>query len=285
MMPQLIFVDEEKIPSYPYPKLKDVLTIFVDKQKQALGENLLGVYLVGSLASGDFDLDSDIDFLCVIKDELEETDIKALPKIQKNIQEINCYPAKHLEGSYITERDLTDWNVVGKKLYYFDNGSTSIEQSTHDNKWHVRWILREGGITLIGQKPKTFLESIPIHELINEIRTTMVQGLKDFETEIKGPLSFSNSRFGQSFYVLTYCRMLHTIYSGTVQSKKISAEWAKQTIDTHWTKIIDQAWEERKGVRFGKKIGQRANHKLLQETMMFMKYCVSQIDKHDCAES
>lgn len=279
------FVDEEKIPGHPYPELKDVLTIFVGKQKEVLGENLLGIYLIGSLASGDFDLDSDIDFLCVIEDELSETNIKTLPKIQKWIQEMNCYPANHLEGSYITQGDLNDWNIVGKKkLYYFDNGSTSIELSTHDNKWHVRWILRELGITLIGQRPETFLDPIPICELKNEIKTTMRLVVDDFEAEIKQPLCFSNSRFGQSFYVLTYCRMLHTIHTGKVQSKKAAAKWAKQTVDPRWTRIIDQAWEERKGVRFGIKIGQRANHNLLQETLGFMKYSVSQIDKYKGAE-
>jgi len=35
------------------------------------------------------------------------------------------YPAKHLEGAYISISDLNNWNTVGeKKLYYFDNGRT-----------------------------------------------------------------------------------------------------------------------------------------------------------------
>lgn len=279
------FVDDLKIPKHPYPELLDVLVIFVAEVKNELAENLIGIYLVGSLASGDFDLDSDIDFLSVIKNELTGTNIKFLQEIQTRIHSIDCYPAKHLEGSYISIRDLNDWNTVGyKKLYYFDNGSTQFEQSTHDNKWHVRWILREHGITLIGQEPKAILEPIPIHELKNEIKTTMIQKIKGFEDEIDRPLSFQNSRFGQSFYILTYCRMLHALQTGTVQSKKVAAGWAKQMLDPKWIRTIDKAWEERKGVRFGVKIGQRAEPHLLQETLEFMNYTVGQIAKYEDAE-
>ena len=279
------FVDDKKIPKYTYPELREVLKNFVTEVKKELEENLLGIYLVGSLASGDFDLDSYIDFLCVIENELTETNIRSLPEIQKRIQGMDCYPAKHLEGSYISLRDLNDWDTVGKKeLYYFDNGSTTIELSTHDNKWHVRWILREHGIILIGQEPKAILETIPIDEMKKEIKETMIQSVKGFEDEIDCPLSFQNSIFGQSFYVLSYCRMLHSLHTGLVQSKKTAAKWAKQALDQKWIRIIDQAWEERKGVRFGEKIGQLAERNLLHETLEFMKYTVTQISKYEHAE-
>ena len=273
------FLDDTKIPDHPYPELRDVLNMFVDEISAELRENLVGIYLVGSIASGDFDLDSDVDFLVVTKTELTEAHMKTLQDIQIKIHDIDCYPAKHLEGSYISIGDLNNWNIVGeKKLYYFDNGSTTYEQSTHDNQWHVRWILRERGITLVGQKPETILNSIPLNEMFGEIKTTMLQVMKLFEDEINRPLSFFNSRFGQSFAVLTYCRMLHSLHTGTVQSKKAAVKWAKQFVNPKWVKIIDQAWKEREGVRFGAKIGQRAESTLLYETLEFIKYAIAQID-------
>src|SRR6185503_2866166 len=273
------FLDDTKIPDHPYPELRDVLNMFVDEISAELRENLVGIYLVGSIASGDFDLDSDVDFLVVTNTELTEANMKALQDIQIKIHGFDCYPAKHLEGSYISISDLNDWSTVGeKKLYYFDNGSTTYEQSTHDNQWHVRWILRERGITLIGQKPETILQQIPLDKLSNEIKAAMLQVMKLFEDEINRPLSFFNSKFGQSFAVLTYCRMLHTLHTGTVQSKKAAVKWAKLFVEPKWIKIIDQAWNEREGVRFGVKIGQRAELTLLYETLEFMKYAVAQID-------
>jgi len=273
------FLDDTKIPEHPYPELRKVLNTFVDEIAAELRENLVGIYLIGSIASGDFDLDSDIDFLVVTNTELTEANMNSLQDIQIKIHDIDCYPAKHLEGSYISISDLNDWSTVGqKKLYYFDNGSTTYEQSTHDNQWHVRWILRERGITLVGQKPETILKSIPLNEMFNEIKTAMLEEMKVFQDEINRPLRFWNSRFGQSFAVLTYCRMLHTLHTGTVQSKKAGVKWAKQFVEPKWVNIINQAWNEREGVRFLVKIRQRAELTLLYETLDFIKYAVSQID-------
>ncbi len=270
------FVDDTKIPKEPYPELRKVLNAFVDEVSAELRDNLVGIYLIGSIASGDFDLDSDIDFLVVINSELTELNMKSLQDIQIKIHEIDYYPAKHLEGSYITIADLNNWNIVGeKKLYYFDNGSTAYELSTHDNQWHVRWILRERGISLVGPKPETILQPIPLDEMYNEIKMTMLRVMKFFQDEIDRPLSFWNSRFGQPFAVLTYCRMLHTLNIGTVQSKKAGAKWAKEYVDPQWIKLIDQAWQEREGVRFGVKIGQRADSALLFETLEFIQYAVA----------
>jgi predicted nucleotidyltransferase len=273
------FLDDTKIPDHPYPELREILNTFVHEIAAELGENLVGIYLVGSLASGDFDADSDVDFLVVTNAELTEANMKPLQEIQEKIHDMDGYPAKHLEGSYISLADLNDWRIVGqKKLFYFDNGSTAYEQSTHDNQWHVRWILRERGITLVGPKPETILKPIPITELSQEIKTAMLYVKRLFEEEIDRPLGFFNSRFGQSFVVLTYCRMLHTLHTGTVQSKKAGMKWAKQFVDPQWVGLIDRAWHEREGVRFGTKIGQRAELTLLYETLEFIRSAVSQME-------
>lgn len=273
------FVDHTNIPNQPYPELREVLNRFAEEIAAELGENLVGIYLVGSIASGDFDADSDVDFLVVTYAELTQAIMNRLQEIQIKIHNIDSYPAKHLEGSYISIEDLNNASIVGhKELFYFDNGSTAYELSTHDNQWHVRWILRERGITLVGPKPETILQPIPSNELSNEIKTAMRLVMKLFEDEINGPLTFFNSRFGQSFAVLTYCRMLHTLYTGTVQSKKVGMQWAKQFVDWKWVRLIDQAWHEREGVRFMVKIRQRAEPTRLYETLEFMKYAIAQID-------
>ena len=72
--------------------------------------------------------------------------------------------------------------------------------------------------------------------------------------------------------------MLHTLHTGTVQSKKAGAAWAKELVDPKWVEIIEQAWKEREGVRFLVKIRQRAEQTLLYETLEFIKYALAQID-------
>ena len=152
------FVDDSLVPYQPYPELRIVLETFLRELQDILAGNLVGVYLVGSLATGGFDLDSDIYFMTVIHNDLTNGDIHDLDAVMRRMHAMGCYPAEHLEGSFITTRDLVDWSTVGaKNLVYFDNGSTESELSTHDNKWHVRWILRECGVTLIGPKSETLL--------------------------------------------------------------------------------------------------------------------------------
>src|ERR687889_547332 len=101
------FLDETKIPDSPYPELRQVLDRFADEISTVLRENLIGIYLVGSIASGD------IDFLVVTKTDLTEAHMNLLQDIQVKIHDIDCYPAKHLEGSYISSSDLNNWNIVG----------------------------------------------------------------------------------------------------------------------------------------------------------------------------
>jgi predicted nucleotidyltransferase len=273
------FLDDAKVPAQPYPELREVLHAFVDEITAELRENLVGVYLVGSLATGDFDADSDVDFLVVTKTELTKANMERLQDIQTKIHAIDCYPARHLEGSYISLRDLNDWEAVGvKELFYFDNGSTTPERSTHDNQWHVRWILRERGITLVGKSPTAIIRPIPLSEMLAEVRSTMYKVAEVFQAEMDRPLGFCNSRFGQSFFVLSACRMMHSLHTGTVQSKKAGKEWARDVVDPKWIPLLEQAWQEREGVRFGVKIGQRADPALLHETLDFIKYAISRMD-------
>jgi predicted nucleotidyltransferase len=273
------FIDASRIPSQPYPELREVLDLFAGEVAAELKENLVGIYLVGSIATGDFDLDSDVDFLVVTGTELTEADIDRLQEIQVRVHRIGCYPAQHLEGSYISLRDLNDPGTVGQKeLYYFDNGSTTWERATHDNQWHVRWILRERGIPLVGPRPETILQAVPLDKLIDEVKTRLIESRDIFQAGIDRPLNFCNSRFGQSFFVLTTCRMLHTIATGTVQSKKAGAAWAQQFVDPAWKGLIEAAWKEREGVRFMEKIRQRAEQALLDRTLEFMQVAAAQME-------
>lgn len=266
---------DARVPLHPYPELRDVLETFVAAISAVLGADLIGAYLVGSLASGDFDADSDIDFLVITRSELADAQVAALQDVQRAIFTRECYPARHLEGSYLSLHDLRDATTVGQKpLVYFDNGSTTVERSTHDNQWHVRWILRERGITLFGPPPDTLLPPIPVPALLGEVKGTLPVLLREYEKSLDEPLGFFNSRFGWSFTVLTACRMLHTLATATVQSKKAGAEWSKQHLDAKWSALIDEAWAEREGVRFGAKIAERATPALLQATLDFVRYAV-----------
>lgn len=278
-MHPIIEQDMGRIPGEPYPDLRAVLKRFIAGAQNALKDNLVGAYVVGSLATGDFDLDSDIDFLILIHEELTDAEVASLQALHLEIHNVGCYPARHLEGSYISRNCLTRTDLVGvQPLWYVDNGSTVLERSVHDNQWHVRWVLRECSITLIGPDPKLVVQPIPTETLRREMITSVEKLRTHFVAEIDKPLGWFNTRFGQSFTVLTCCRMLHTLRSGAVKSKLAAVQWAEQSLDAEWHELIRQAWAERKDVRFGVKVRQPAKVRLLRETARFVAYAENELN-------
>jgi hypothetical protein len=262
--------------SEAHPELASVLQRFVAGVQNALGSNFLGAYLVGSLATGDFDLDSDVDFLVLTNAELSDAEVRSLQTTHVDIHALGCYPAEHLEGSYTSTGLLNQTDLIGVEPFWFvDNGSTSLERSIHDNRWHVRWILRERGITIIGPDPKTLLHPVPTGALRSEAFAAIQELKTRFVAEIDRPLGWFNTRFGQSFAVLTCCRMLYTCKSGDVQSKFSGVKWAEESLDPAWCELIRKAWRERIGVRFGDKVRQPAQTRLLHETASFIAYAQS----------
>ena len=262
-----------------YPELTSVLQRFVADVQNALRSNFLGAYLVGSLAMGDFDLDSDVDFIVLTNTELSDAEVRSLQTAHVGIRALGCYPAQHLEGSYVSVSLLNQADLVGvEPLWFVDNGSTLLERSIHDNRWHVRWILRERGIAIIGPDPKTFLLPVPTAALHSEAVAAIQELKARFVAEIDRPLGWFNTRFGQSFAVLTCCRMLYTCKTGSVRSKLAGVEWAEESLDPRWCELIRTARTERVGVRFGDKVRQSAETRLLHETARFLAYAQSLVE-------
>lgn len=82
-----------------------------------------------------------------------------------------------------------------------------------------------------------------------------------------------NNRFYQPFAVLSYCRMLHTLQTGSIESKRAGAIWAKEVLDTRWRQLIGRAWDSRPGDA-SQKVRQKADPADLQSTWEFMKYAL-----------
>ncbi len=270
--------DRRTIPAEPYPELLPVLRQFVEGARNALKENFVGAYLVGSLAVGDFDLDSDVDFLIVIEQDLTSAEVELLRELHLKIHGLGCYPAQHLEGSYLPRSVLGRNAVIGTQpLWYIDNGSKVLQRSTHDNRWHVRWILRERGIMLYGPDPRQLLQPVTTEMLQCEIVPAIEKLSACFLAELQAPVQYFNTRFGQSSAVLTCCRMMYTFQHGVIVSKRASAQWAEQSLHPQWHALIQQAWLERDGVRFGAKVRQAAASTLLLQTARFIEYVRNEI--------
>ncbi|HEX3051794.1 MAG TPA: aminoglycoside adenylyltransferase domain-containing protein [Aggregatilineaceae bacterium] len=223
----------------PYVDLNEVLGELVRSIQGILGAQLTGFYLQGSFAVGDFDEHSDVDFIAVIEDELTGEQVQALDAMHDRIYGMAIPWAQHLEGSYFPKALLRD--VTGKDLWFLDHGSRSLVRDKHCNTLVVRWCVREKGIALVGPEPTTLIDPVAVDDLRAEIWATM----QDWGQEILTNTEHFNNRFYQAFIVLSYCRMLHSLHVGRVDSKRAGAAWAKATLDPMWAGLIDRTWAGR----------------------------------------
>jgi predicted nucleotidyltransferase len=67
-------IDNRKLTPYRGPD--EVLIDYARTSRAAFGDNFVGLYLLGSLAIGDFDLTSDIDFMIVTNSELSRDQVE-----------------------------------------------------------------------------------------------------------------------------------------------------------------------------------------------------------------
>jgi hypothetical protein len=105
----------------PYGDVSAVLTQLSDGLTTLLGEQLIGLYLTGSLTYGDFDPGgSDIDFLAVLDSELVDEQVQDIMALHECIGAAFLRWAKRLEGSYLT-RDM----ITSKRAVLIDHGCMS----------------------------------------------------------------------------------------------------------------------------------------------------------------
>lgn len=91
----------------PHPDVNEILHILRTETQNVLGEQFVGMYLYGSLSSGDFNpASSDIDFLIVTTDMLSEKMIDALAAMHQRIWDSGLKWASKLEGSYLPQGHL-----------------------------------------------------------------------------------------------------------------------------------------------------------------------------------
>ena len=252
----------------PYPDLNAVLRELVDSAQAVLGQRFVAAYLQGSFAVGDFDAHSDVDFTLVVEDELPAEQVKALQAMHDRLYRLDCAWAQHLEGSYFPKTVLSRPPRSGEQLWYLDNGSRALVQSTHCNTLVVRWVVREKGIVLAGPSPAELVKPVSAAALREEIRAT----LRDWGQEILTKPEQYNNRFYQSFIVLSYCRMMHSLHTGAVGSKRAGADWAKANLDAAWTGLIDRTWAGRPNPEVS--VRQPVDPEEFEKTLEFVRHII-----------
>jgi len=257
-------------------ELNAILHEFVKSVQEILRDNFVSAYLQGSFAIGDWDNDSDVDFTIVIENDISDTDLQALQIMHARIHNLESEWAKHLEGSYFPKNIIKSGNYANKGLWYLDNTFKGLwylnntfdklTLSNHDNTLVVRWVVREHGITLAGIPAKKLIDFVPADDLRKEILSTM----REWGSEIISGQWKMDNKWAQPFVVLMYCRMLHSLNTGRIASKLSGAQWAKNTLDSRWTDLIQRAWDERPNPSL--KVRQPVESSEVEDTIEFVRF-------------
>ncbi|MCP3739219.1 aminoglycoside adenylyltransferase domain-containing protein [Rossellomorea sp. BNER] len=244
--------------------LSKLVTIFKDN----LDENLIGVYLRGSLAMGCYHPEkSDIDLLVVVKEPLSATIKRTLINSLFTIEEE--YPQKGLEMSVVKEAVLNPFQHPAPfelhysnahKHHYINDPELILEGGEdRDLAAHVT-IIKHRGRCLIG---------LPIQHVFGEVSSKDYLDSIIFDIENAGEQVWKDPLY----YILNLCRVLFYIRDKGIASKKEGGEWGRENLPDKFSKLLNEALNSyENGIKFN--IGGRE-----EQVSGFVQYALKTISK------
>ncbi len=224
----------------PYEQLDEVLGELVAAVRRILGDTFVGAYLQGSFALGAGDLHSDCDFVIATTILPRGSAESALRSLHDEIPTRPGHWTKHLEGSYADVTSLRSSSGLGTPWLFCDHGHRELIWDTHCNSLHTRWILRNRGIVLDGPPITDLIDAVSPEEL----RASMREALASLEDDLLTWLPLDIA-WSQRYIVSNFCRVLYSLDTAEVASKRAAMQWAQQHLDPKWRPLLQQCIEDR----------------------------------------
>ncbi len=224
--------------------------IFLERLKEFMGDNLIGLYLTGSLSYGDFVLErSDIDLQAIVKESLSQKELELVKNLHIKIENKYEEWAGRIECSYLPVGILHE--ILPPKIPrpWWGGAGVFYPKAPYGNEWIInQYQLYNYGIALFGPDYKILTAPIDI----KEVQKACVRDLfQEWEPKIRDLKWLKNSHY-QSYLILNLCRILYTVACGEVGSKKISAEWVKSRYP-EWKNLIETAENWHYGIEMKEK--------------------------------
>jgi hypothetical protein len=222
------------------PGVGALLSRLVDTQTQTLGVNLVGSYLFGSVATGDFEPGiSDVDIVAIVRSDLTAGQLAELQRLHRDIVEETPEWEDRVEVVYLSSRALATFRTESSAAARISPGEPfhAIEV---DYGWLIDWYqLRDVGIALYGAPAASLVPVISHDEYVEAVRRHMLAW-----PDWAGGLATQGS---QAYAILTMCRGLRTSRTGELVSKREAARWACEVLPEHADLIRDAVvWRGRR---------------------------------------
>jgi hypothetical protein len=230
---------------HPDPSVERLLARLRVGQQQALGVDLLGSYVFGSVVTGGFDPGiSDVDTVAILRSDPTPTELAALERLHRDIVEEMPDWEDRVEAVYLSSRALSTFRMKSSPAARISPGEPfhAIEV---DHSWLIDWyMLREVGVAMCGPPVASLVPFISHLEYVEAVR----QHVLDWPDPADGSLTEGD----QAYAILTMCRGLRTCRTGDHVSKDEAARWACEVLPEHADLVRDAlAWRarSRNGVR------------------------------------
>ena len=214
-----------------------ILDQLTDGLCSALGGNLLGVYLYGSLITGDFVAAiSDLDLVVVLREQLDDAAFEALHQLHQNV--IGDWPEWYdrLELAYISQRGLRRFRSETSTIGIISPGEPfHLIQAGSD--WLISWYaLREDGVALMGPPIESLVDPISVDDYLRAVHEHIeYYREKDARSADAAMLSYTT---------LTVARGVYTLCHRQPASKIKAAAWAQDAFP-QWSSLIQLALDWR----------------------------------------
>jgi len=229
-----------------------------------LGNNLIGLYLHGSLAMGCFNEDtSDIDLLGVTQENIQLNNRKDLIDLLLSISK-KPHP---IEISFMRSTHLIPWHFpTPYSLHYSETWRTQYESDLLGDKW-TQWNLQENtdndlaahvtitrtrGICLLGRNIQTAFPRVPSEDYLSSIESDMTWAIERIDSD---PV----------YAVLNSCRVYAYVKDGIITSKEEGGIIGKEYLPKEFHPIIETAIDIYRGKKISSnKINQNSVKELLE---------------------
>ena len=211
-----------------FPDVNEVLHLLHTNAKEILGDQFVGMYLYGSLSSGDFNpKTSDIDFLFITKSTLSDETVSKLEAMHKQTWATSLKRAGELEGSYVPKDLIRKHDPNGAPCPMVNEGKFFVDKRGSD--WIIqRHVVREYGVTIEGPDPKTLIDFVTPEDIRGAVMGSLTEW---WFPMLDDPSWLRDNEAGYRAYaVITMCRVLHALETGTITSKPKATQWAHDKI-------------------------------------------------------
>lgn len=208
--------------------MQELITQFRNGLIATLGENLVGAYLLGSIAFPGFEPHlADIDFHVITRRPLSPEEQKRLDRFHHTLAREFRFGAR-LDGFYIPLVQARKRNIPERLVGV---GEGQLHRGTRDAAWalHLEHLHHNGYIALFGPDPKSIYPQ-PSSESTAAALDRELRSVR------------RNFRRYPAYAVLNLCRLLYSWRTGRVAvSKRAAAEWALERFPAEWRGLIRTA--------------------------------------------